>query len=1006
MSGTAHTAQHKATARPASPAQGRVNAETVTSALQRALDAEARRVDKGHPKSGATALALSADPRWDGPDTLTLHLDSAEGPSQTRSVRVIGADSVLTLVHALSGHNDDVDHVVVLTPLDPADLGEALLGRLLGEEVLRIDNWELLRTELKVTRIDPRLYSGSLRWLADTLRGIRAVKQLKLSTGVLKLEQALSIAVSVRFGREPDEKIDGAALLEWTRDPASVAAFTHLHEDEREALRSEVEQTLGAVPRVLFKLLDRGLALDAIPIGLTLAELDEAAKEDRPDGDPEAARAAQHALIRAQERYFGANQPGAKDLRDFGSACTAALLRLLDGTEDNHADETVRRTEELLFQLDAAPVAQASRLLDAGLHTRLADLGRQISLALGEGHVSNAPLPSAPQPQDLREVEAALALLSDHRRHSARDKQDQARAATNAVRLLRRLALGSADRPLGESTPTTAHGWIQAHVQETGWVDRAASAIWHHRSDVPAFDQALGALYERARGWRALVDAEFATAVNRWNSGHAPTDTQLRSENLLSQVARPLAEDQTPLIIVLDGMSTEVAVQLAEDIRAGGRLAEIGRSRAGDHVAVREGALATVPSTTNYSRASLLTGKLDYGKQDRERSGFVALWNTPAFGKREAVLYHQRDLETGAGFHLPTEVQEHIDDTETVVGVVLNTIDDALARGREGDESTWSTKQIGKLNSLIEAAARAGRPVVLTSDHGHVWDRGYAVKTQSGESARYRTGQPGDGEIAATGRRVLHGDGTLVVPYREDIRYTDRKDGYHGGFSAAEMVIPVLVFVPALDTPRPGRGESVPDPTPPGWQRLSPVQVEPVWWSQPLENTPAPAFDNRVGGASGKAIQAGSLGGYVSLGEAPGTENGGGRARKKKPQSKKSQHEQTPALFGDETLGTQVIDTPAFKASLGRVGRAPAAGEIAALIDALVAVGGTQPRLPVAAASRAAKGPESHPRAVRFLKMVGKVLNVEAYPVLTLTDGDRSVELNTALLQQQFLGGN
>ena len=31
----------------------------------------------------------------------------------------------------------------------------------------------------------------------------------------------------------------------------------------------------------------------------------------------------------------------------------------------------------------------------------------------------------------------------------------------------------------------------------------------------------------------------------------------------------------------------------------------------------------------------------------------------------------------------------------------------------------------------------------------------------------------------------------------EDIRYTDRKEGYHGGFSAAEMVIPVLVFLPA-----------------------------------------------------------------------------------------------------------------------------------------------------------------------------------------------------------------
>lgn len=986
---------HQGPARPASPALGQVNAEAVAGALERALDAEARRVEKGHPRSGATALALSADPRWDGPERLTVHIQTGDGKSEPRPVRVVGADSVISLVYALSDHDEDTDHVVVLTPLESADLGEALLGRFLGEEVLRLDNWELLRTELKVTSIDPRLYTGRLSWLADTLRSIRATHQFKLSTGVLKLEQALSIAVSVRFGRSPGEQIDSAALLEWTRNPASVSAFTHLHEDERGELRAEVERTLGAVPRVLFKLLERDHALDAVPIGLALAQLGEAAQEDRPGTDRDAARSAQHALIRAQERYFGTNQPGAKDLKDFGNACTAALIRLLDGSEDEHADETVRRAEELLFQLGASHVAQASSLLDAGLHSRLADLGRQISLALGEDGL--------PQPQDLREVEEALVRLRDHRRHTARDKQDQARSATHAVRLLRRLALGSADQPLGADTPTTTQAWIQAHVQQTGWVDRAASAIRQHRGQVPAFDQALGTLYGRVRHWRAEVDAEFATAVNRWNSTHAPTDTQLRSENLLSRTARSLVQDQAPLIVVLDGMSVEVAVQLAEDIQSGGRLAEVGQTRNGDRSGAREGALATVPSTTNCSRASLLTGSLTAGKQDTERAGFTALWSQASFGSRKAVLYHQRALETGAGAHLPAAVQEHLDEGETVVGVVLNTIDDALSRGREGDEATWTVKQVGKLGSLIDAAARAGRPVLLTSDHGHVWDRGEATKTHAGESARYRTGQPGEGEVLATGDRVLLGDGTLVVPYREDIRYTDRKDGYHGGFSAAEMVIPVLAFVPVLDTARRGRGESAGDPTPRGWQRLTPAEAEPVWWSQPLENTSASGSENWISHGSGQSTQTGSFIGHVSLGEGSSVTTGGARSRKK------NQLEQTPALFGDEattppSLGTKVVETAVFEASRARVGRAPDTEKVAALIDALTAVGGTHPRLPVSASARAAGGPESHPRAVRFLKMVGKVLNVEAYPVLTLTDGDRSVELNTALLQQQFLG--
>lgn len=972
--------------RPAA-ALGRVNAEAVANVLERALDAERRRVDKGHPPSQARALALSADPHWDGPDTLPLSIDTSDGTTREVTVRVAAADSVLAVVHALSGLGDDIDHLVVLTPLEASDLGETLLGSFLGEEVMRLNNWELLRSELKVTRVDPRLYSGTWSWLADTLRSIRATHQLKLGTGVLKLEQALSIAVSARFGRDPGEQVDSAALLEWTRNPASVAAFTHLPDAESEHLRSALETELGAVPRVLFTLLDRGHALDAIPVGLVLAELAHAAGQDTGGSGAQTTPAAQHALIRAQERYFGAAQPAPEHLKEFAGACTAALLRMLDGTDDDHTDETVRRTEELLFQLDAAPVAQASRLLDAGLHTRLAELGRQITLALGEDSADGLP-----QPQDVREAETALTRLRDHRRHGARAKQEQGRAATDAVRLLRRLALATADKPLGTDTPTTARGWLQAHVHHTGWVDRAASAIWHHRSDVPAFAQALDVLYRRVRWWRARVDAAFAAALNRWNSGHGPSDTLLRAENLQQQIALPLAgkaEEPAPLIVVLDGMSVEVAAQIAEDVNAGGRLTEIVRAAGRGRTGGREGALATVPSTTNCSRAALLTGRLASGKQDRERSGFAELWGSPEFGGRRAVLHHQRDLEVGAGLHLPATVQQDIDTADKVVGVVLNTIDDALSRGRESDAATWKVRQVGKLGSLLDAAARAGRPVVLTSDHGHVWDRGDAVKTQPGESARYRTGEPGDGEILATGDRVLEGGGALVVPYREDIRYTDRKEGYHGGFSAAEMVIPVLVFVPVLDSGRHGGGRSE-DQVPDGWQRLDAPDREPVWWTQALEGTKetSPASEP----ARGRSPRPGE----------PGEGRPAPRTRRKQ-----AVPEQTPALFGEDAvaprgLGARTVASPVFTASQARVPKAPAPEHVAALIDALEAMGGTHPRLPVSAASRASGGPESHPRAVRHLKMVGKVLNVEAYPVLTLTDGDRSVELNTALLRQQF----
>ena len=968
------TVTHGSGPAPTAPALGRVTEEAVLSALERVLKAERKRVSKGHPASASRALALSADPHWDGPQTLTL---SHEGTDLT--VRVAGADSVLAAVRALGLPRGSDEYLVLLTPREPAEFGEALLGRFLGEDVLRLNSWELLATDLKITGVDPRLYSRRWSWLADTLRGIRATRPLRLGAGVLKLEQALSIAVSVRFGRDPGEQIDGAALLEWSRKPEAVTAFTRLHESERNELRDAVERRLGAVPQVLFRLLDRDQVLDAVPIGLALSDLAEAAENDQ---------SAHTALIRARERYFGVHQPGPEDTADFSLACVAALLRLLDGHEQQQAAETIRRAEELLAELDAVPVARASRLLDAGLHSRLADLGHHITLALGE--TDGAVEGSLPLPQDLSEVEAALERLRGHRRHDPAEAEG--RAALDAVRLLRRLAGATAERPLGADTPTTAHQWIQAHVHHTGWVDRAASGIWHTGTQIPELHQALETLYRRVRAWRALVDAEFARVVNRWNSNHAPSDTQPRAENLLAQFARPLAAERAPLVVVLDGMSVEVAVQLAEEINARGRLAEIGRATA--QTASREGALATVPSTTNCSRASLLTGSLTVGKQDKERAGFTKLWEKSAFKRRQAVLYHQRDLESGAGLHLPLKVQEALDDTETVVGVVLNTIDDALAKGREGNSQTWELDHVGKLRTLLDAAARAGRPVVLTSDHGHVWDRGDGVKTQPGESARYRTGEAGPGEVVATGDRVLLGDGRLVVPHREDIRYTDRKEGYHGGFSAAEMVIPVLVFLPA------------PDEAPKGWERLTPGQTEPAWWSRPLDGTrvpaaSAPAAYTAGGGTSAAAAQAPNAAGKAA--GTPGKVAGGGRSRRQPAP------EQTPALFGDDavaprTLGTKVVESAQFEFSRKRVAKAPSAEEIAAVIDVLAAIEETHPRLPVGVVARAAGKPEAAHRAARFVKMVSKVLNVEAYPVLTLHDGERNAELNTALLQQQFLG--
>ena len=219
-------------------------------------------------------------------------------------------------------------------------------------------------------------------------------------------------------------------------------------------------------------------------------------------------------------------------------------------------------------------------------------------------------------------------------------------------------------------------------------------------------------------------------------------------ENVLERVARPVAERRLPLIVVLDGMSAAVGCQLAEDIIAQRRWVEVGRREDG-----REPVIATVPSITSISRTSLLCGKLRTGGQAEEHAGFAAFWRP-----RTTRLFHKGDLRGVPGTGLNSAVRDAIHDPAAVVGVVLNTVDDTLDRGREGDAPQWRLAGIRYLSDLLDEAARAGRPVILTSDHGHLPDRGAPIHEERSAAARYRAGTPGPGELirprpARAGRR-------------------------------------------------------------------------------------------------------------------------------------------------------------------------------------------------------------------------------------------------------------
>jgi hypothetical protein len=365
---------------------------------------------------------------------------------------------------------------------------------------------------------------------------------------------------------------------------------------------------------------------------------------------------------------------------------------------------------------------------------------------------------------------------------------------------------------------------------------------------------------------------------------------------------------------------------------------------------------------TAISRTSLLAGTLRTGGQPEERSGFATFW-----GRAKSVLFHKGDLAPAPGMPLSATVRDAILAADTVVAVVLNTLDDTLDKGTA--VTRWTVADVKYLGPVLEEARRAGRPVIVTADHGHVLDRGQPASQAPSDAARYRLGTPGPGEITVRGPRVLTPDGKpggeVVAAIDETIHYTPRKAGYHGGIAPAEVVIPVVTLVPSQTL------------VPAGWYSYDRAGHAPAWWTAPLAREAKPAAPQPEKPRPSSRTRKGPVPGAEALFAASDLA------------------EASPAAT---SLGARVVASPRMTPQRQLIRRAPADASVAALIDALVAAGG---RITIAEAAEATGEPPVRLRS-GYLATVQRMLNIDGYPVLQVTDEGRTVELNMQLLRQQF----
>jgi hypothetical protein len=696
-------------------------------------------------------VAFHGDLEWSGGETL----QAADRSWQVRRCR-----TPIEVREALAYRPPDAAPLVILTPLTHVELGADVVARFYKRRLFEFDRWEPVLRAFGAHRLDARLAAHP--WLADALLvGMPPEGYGRVASGTLDATTAWRHAARVLLGVEADG-IDAATVLQWTLDPTFPARWRAQPADARDAMRRWVASVTGHAGALALALVEHGHADEAVPMALACDVL-------FAEGEASGPRAG--AAIRL-ERYTG----GERIDGPAGRALAAAAHDVLVRTRDlRRVSAWLARGDELLRELGAEQEAFRGRWSPLGFTQRLDRYAAALTDALDATDAVTAGAHAA----------ATLDALRVHER--ARGDAELLARAEHALQLVRYLQVAASAQ-----SPSSFAVAVEAYVREHAHADEARVPLYASETH-PAFGAALARIVELVRARREQFTHQFARLAAGWFESPTSSARLLPIEHVLREVVAPLASQMPVLLLVVDGMSLPVAHALLASVATRGWTPVVSADGRGAALVV-----AALPSVTEVCRTSLLCGRLRIGTAADERQGFASHPDLLAQSRPKLPprLFHKADL--GAGAMLSADVADAIARPEQrFVGAVVNAVDDHLLKD-DMVRPAWSTQYVPILAALCDAARAARRALVITADHGHVLDLRRTERLSASDSDRYRpaAGPVADGEVRVTGPRVLASATSIVVAASESIRYASRKNGYHGGISPQELVVPLHVLLP------------------------------------------------------------------------------------------------------------------------------------------------------------------------------------------------------------------
>lgn len=875
------------------------------------IRAQIRAIRKKAPH--ARVFGIFSPGKWAGP--------AVQGTGNDR-VAVYQCDSPLQMRLAIQNAPETAAATVLVTPLDQGKVSDDILVRLALRRLHAINKWEIVRSLFNAKQLDPRITEHVL--LAEMLLEHAGSRDFQpVAGGLLDADTVWKILFSERLGfSEPHP--DVVEILYRAAENDLAERWRACPGAFRDQAKAWIAETSGETARLALGCIDGAYGSNALAIGLVMGvvyhedvgrELDKAAGR--------------------LEGYIGTANVSADIARRWHKAGVAAAAKLSKPALRRCLDEA----EKILEQIGAVGHAWRSDELDSGFEQRLSRLGQALA-----GHVDARAVTVS---EELKKIYGSAL----HHRLGCVGGRRMERAGM-AIRLARWLADENAG---GHKVALSLQAGGRAYAGDGGFVDWARQVLRGGESNKD-LAEAYVRLVDRVTELREGENLKFGQAVADQQAAGDVSAGLIPVEQILEQVVAKAMEKAPVLLLVVDGMSWAVFRELVCDIQSHNWI-EVGFGTSPGRMI----GITALPSITEVCRTSLLCGSLKRGQAFDEAQGFAA---HPALASSSQAgyapkLFHKAALEGDEDSSLAGDIREALaEKKQRVVGIVINAVDDHLDKGDQID-AIWTMQHIRVLEPILAEAKAAGRLVVLVSDHGHILDR----QTQAREATdglRWRRpgGEVAKGELEISSPRVvLPNGGRVIVPWSELLRYGPKKNGYHGGASPQEMLIPVSILWPKLDVPE-------------GFEEL-PGDI-PLWWAEPTAVRP------RV----------------TEVVEAP-------RALEQRTATPTlfDPPKTTPATAAPEEIWIEALlqsDVLAVQRKLaGRVSVDDV--KLRNVLAALASRGGS---MTIAALASAIAMPEH--RMPGFLAGMQRVLNVEGYAILDRQDAANKVELNVTLLKKQF----